>query len=118
MHVVSAVLAAPFAVPVVSAAPLMPHAPVTSVLLTPYLHLLHAVVEPLVPSALPFFTRLRALSHSAQEPPAHEDPFSFSLCLGAPPLPGTAPHDTPPPISAMAPLPAAAAGPALGPAKV
>jgi hypothetical protein len=72
-------------------------------------HLLHDVVTPLIPPALPLPAGLRAPSHSARAPLACKDPFALPLRLGAAPSPGAVPHDAPLPYSAMAPLPAAPA---------
>ncbi len=110
--VASAALVAPSAVPVAPPV-LVPLVPAT-----PHSRLLRAVVAPLVPFVPPVPAGSRAPSHSAQAPQARKDPFTLPLHLGMSPSPGAVLHDAPPLYSAVAPLPAAAAGPALGPAEV
>jgi hypothetical protein len=91
---------------------------VPSVPATPHSCLLRAMVAPLVPFVPPVPAGSRAPSCSARAPPARDDPFALPLCLGASPSPGAMSPDTPLPYSAVAPLPATAAGLALGPAEV
>jgi hypothetical protein len=98
--------------------PVAPPVPVPSVIAMPHSCSLRAMVVPLVLSVLPVPARSRAPSRSARAPPLCEDPFALPLRLGASPSPGTESHDASPLYLAMAPLPAAATGPASGPAEV
>jgi hypothetical protein len=95
-----------------------PPVPVLSLPATPHSRLLYTVVALLVPSVPPVTARSHMPSHSARASSARKDLFTLPLRLGAFPSPGAALHDNPLPYSAAAPLPAAAAGPASGPAKL
>ncbi len=124
-NVTTATLSSSSAVPVVfaalaapSAAPVVPPVPVSSVPATPHSRSLRAVIAPLLPSASPVPAGSRVPSCLAQALPGREDYFALPLYLGASSSPGAALCDALLPYSAVTPLPAAAAGPASGPAEV